>query len=195
MFALGLSLRFTSLLLSSVRGLSCWLLASVACLALTRDRGWCAGLPGGYFLTLSLCRRRLSGFSQSRPPDVVWFGNLQGYPGNVHILLAVRNPRGRHRPMSMGPDIANSRYQRWLYLGSRTVAVSCHPYMPRFVSLFAVGLRTFDLGGVAVCEFCRPMVSGHPVRVCVLRLVWVCSPCCLFVGGAGCVHRPGFPRV
>ena len=101
---------------------------------------------------LSLYRRRLSGFRPSRPPGVVWFGNLRGYPGNVRILLAIRNPRGRHRLMNMGPDIANSRYQRWLYLNSRTVAVSCHPYMPRFVSLFAVGLRTFGLVGVVACE-------------------------------------------
>ena len=144
---------------------------------------------------LSLYRRRLSGPRRSRPPGVVWFDNLRGYLGNVHIPLAVRNPRGRHRPMNMGPDIANSRYQRWLYLNSRTVAVSCHPYMPRFVSLFAVGLRTFGLGGVAVYGFSRPMVSGHPVRVCALRLVWTRSPCRLFVGDVECVHRPGSSRV
>ena len=99
---------------------------------------------------LSLCRRRLSDPCRSRPPDAVWSGNLRGCPGSVHIPLAVRNPRGRHRPMNMGPDIANSRYQRWLYLNSRTVAVFCHPYMPHFVSLFAVDLRTFGLGGVVV---------------------------------------------
>ena len=144
---------------------------------------------------LSLYRRRLSDPCQSRPPGAVWSGNLRGCLGSVHIPLAVRTPRGRHRPMNMGPDIANSRYQRWLYLSSHTVAVSCHPYIPHLVSLFVVVLRTFGLGGVAVCEFCRPMVSGHPVRVCALRLVWIRSPCRSFVGNVECVHRPGFPRV
>ena len=42
----GTFLCFTSPPLSSVRGLSCWLSASVACLTLTRDRGWCAGFSG-----------------------------------------------------------------------------------------------------------------------------------------------------
>ena len=55
---------------------------------------------------LSLYRRRLSGSCQSRPPGAVWFDNLRGYLGNVHIPLAVRSPRGRHRLMNMGPDIA-----------------------------------------------------------------------------------------
>ena len=109
------------------------------------------------------CRKHLSGFHQSRPPGVVWFGNLRGYPGNVHFLLAVRNPRGRHRLMNMGPDTANYRYRKWLYPSSRIVAAFCRPYTPHFVFLSAVGPRTSDLGGVVVYQFSHPMVFGYPV--------------------------------
>ena len=105
----------------------------------------------------------MSDFRQSRPPGVVWFGNLRGYPGSVRILLAVRNLRGRHRLMNMGPDIANSRYRKWLYLGSRIVAVSCRPYIPYLVFLSAVGLHSFGLGGVMVCQSSWPMVFGYSV--------------------------------
>ena len=98
---------------------------------------------------LSLYRRCLGDPYQSRPPGAVWFGNLRGCLSNVHIPPA-RNLCGRRRLMNLGPDIVNSRYQRWLYLNIRTVVAFCHPYMPHFVSLFAVGLRTFGLGGTAV---------------------------------------------
>ena len=99
---------------------------------------------------LSLCRRCLSDPCRSRPPNAVCSGNLRGCPGSVHIPLAAHSPCGRHRLTNLGPDAANSRYRRWLYLNSRIVAVFCRPRTPRSVSLFAVDLRTFGLGGVVV---------------------------------------------
>ena len=80
----------------------------------------------------------------------MWFGNLRGYLGNVRTLSVVRNPRGRHRLMSMGPDTVNFHYRKWLYLNSRIAAVSCRLHMPRFVFPSAVDLRTSVLGGVVV---------------------------------------------
>ena len=109
------------------------------------------------------CRKHLSGFHQSCPPGVVWFGNLRGYPGIVRIPLAVRSPRGRHRLMNMGPDIVNFHCRKWLYLNSRIVAAFCRPCTSHFVFLSAVGLRTSDPGGVVVYQFSHPMVFGYPV--------------------------------
>ena len=143
---------------------------------------------------LSHYRRDLGDPYRHRPPGAVWFGNLRDCLSNIHIPLA-RNLCGRRRLMNLGPDIVNSRYQRWLDLNIRIVVAFCHPYMPHFVSLFVVGLHTFGLGGAVVYGFSHLMVSGHPVRVCALRLVWIRSPCRLFVGDMECVYRPGSPRV
>ena len=109
------------------------------------------------------CRKHLSGVHQSRPPGVVWFGNLRDYPGNVRILPAVRNPRGRHRLMNMGLGTANYRYRKWLCPNSHIVAASCRSCTSHFVFLSVVGLRTSDPGEVVVCQFSHPMVCGYPV--------------------------------
>ena len=141
------------------------------------------------------CRKHLSGFHQSCPPGVVWFGNLRGYPGIVHIPLAVRSPRGRHRPMNMGPDTANFHYRKWLYLNSRIAAASCRPYTPRFVFPSAVDLRTSVLGGVVVYQSSCPMVFDYPALACALRLSYIRNLSCPFASDVGCALRPGLPRV
>ena len=110
---------------------------------------------------LFLYQRDLGDLYRNRPPGVVWLDNLRDCLGNVRILLA-RNPCGRHRLKNLGPDIVNSRYQRWLALNIRIVIAFYHPRMPLFLSLSAVGLRTFGLVGVAACGFSRLVVSGHP---------------------------------
>ena len=129
---------------------------------------------------------------RNRPPGVVWLDNLRDCLGNVRIPLA-RNPCGRRRLKNLGPDIVNSRYQRWIALNISIAVAFYHPCMSLFVSLSAVGLHTFGLEGVVVCGFSQLMVSGHPVRVCASRLVWIHSPCYLVVGDVECVYRPGSP--
>ena len=140
------------------------------------------------------CRKHLSGFHQSRPPGVVWFGNLRGYPGNVRILPAVRNPRGRHRLMSMGPGTANFRYRKWLYLNSRIAAVSCRLHIPRFVFPSVVDLRTSVLGGVVVYQSSCSMMFDYPVLACALRLSYIRNLRCPFASNVGCAHPPDFPQ-
>ena len=150
---------------------------------------------GDLFLTLFPCRKHLSGFHQSRPPGVVWFGNLRGYLGNVRTLPVARNPCGRHRLMSMGPDIVSFRCRRWLYLDSRIAAVSCRLHMPRYVFPSAVALRISVLGGVVVYQSSCLMMFDCPVLACALRLSYIRNLRCSFASDVGCAHRPGFPRV
>ena len=143
---------------------------------------------------LFLYRRDLGDPYRDCPLGVVWFDNLRDGLGNVRIPLA-RNPCGRRRLKNLGPDVANSRYQRWIALNIRIVIACRYPCMPLFVSLSAVGLHTFGLEGVVVCGFSQPMVSGRPVRVCASRLVWIHSLCHPLVGDVECVCQPGSPRV
>ena len=143
---------------------------------------------------LSLYRRDLGDPYRNRLPGVVWLHNLRDCLGNVRILLA-RNPCGRRRLKSLGPDIVNSRYQWKLALNIRIVIAFYHPRMPLFVSLSAVGLRTSGLGGVVVFQSSCSMVFGYPVRACALRLSYIRSLRRPFAGDVGCAHRPGFLRV